>query len=382
MTEIRSSSFDRVVSCPGSITVTALVDPREGDEGHEGSYIHWAVADRLVRELGAIPPEGGLPAPDVPAGYKLPANSLWMVDWLSRHVQETVPANWSLMVEVEMSHQFPRWRNTGHADVIAISPDGTECIQIDYKTGRDPVDPADNNWQVANYLGLAKLEWPSLRRGKGQIAQPRVSEEDGIERVSTVVVEDLDLLVATLDDEICKALDQPMRLKTSKKACNWCVGCSCPAIRAQQKIMELTLTPDMLAQIKRTPDDATLGEFVAIGRILSRPLDDAEKMLHERLDAQPEVVASGGTRITRVVQKGSYSWPDPLAALTAVKELLPSDASQAKVLTPSVTRLKDEIATVFSVPKSGKAATTAETIFDARLRPLVEQSDRKILKFL
>ena len=32
---IRASSLDRVLSCPGSLTVNAIVKPRDGDDGDD-----------------------------------------------------------------------------------------------------------------------------------------------------------------------------------------------------------------------------------------------------------------------------------------------------------------------------------------------------------
>ncbi len=378
---IRSSSMDRCLSCPGSVTLTALVDEREGDEGHEGTYLHWAIADRAIRELGATPPEGGLPPPDVPKGYKLPAFSLWIVDWAIRHIRETIPADWSLMVEVEMEHEFARWRNRGHADIVALSPDATRSIGLDWKTGRDPKDSAESNEQVASYLILKKLSWPTLRESEFQICQPRVNEEDGIQRVSRVVVTDLDALVASMDARVCVALDKPMCLKTGKQ-CTYCIGMSCYAIQAEQKFMEITMTPEMLAKIKRTPDDATLADFVIIGRRLEKPLKDATEMLHERLDTNPVIVAGSGAQITRTMQRGDYSVPDPLKFMQAVRTILPDDESIAQTFTPSMTRIKDRVAHVMNIPKTGKASVTAETVFDGHLRPLVEQGQKRILHIL
>lgn len=377
----RSSELDRVLSCNGSITVVPMVDPREGDEGHEGTMLHWMIADRCIRELGATAPEGGLPPPDVPKGYAVPKNSLWIVDWAVRHVRETIPDDWALMVEVEMVHEHGRWRQKGHADIVAISPDGKKAKGKDWKTGRDPVDPADNNEQVASYTQLIHLEWPSVEEVEFEICQPRVSDDDeGIDRVSSVTVTDLPGLAASMDQRVCAAMDNAMKLKTGKQ-CKYCVGCSCPAIQAEQKLMELTLTPEILATIKRTPDDPILADFVIIGGRLEKPLKDAKAMLHTRLDANPSITSASGVQVTRKTENGAYEIPDPLAFHTAVKDLLPSDASQAKVMRPSMTRLKDEIATVMNIPKSGQAAVTAETVFDAKLRPFVEQGERRVLVF-
>ncbi len=376
----RSSELDRVLSCNGSITLVPLVNQREGDEGYEGTMIHWMIADRAIRELGALGPEGGLPAPEVPKGYVLPKSSLWMVDWAIRHIQETIPADWCLMVEVEMVHVFNRWVNMGHADIVATSPDGKKAKGKDWKTGRDPVDPADNNEQVGSYAGLIHCEWPSVEEVEFEICQPRISDDDenGFERVSKVVITDMPLLVSTMDRRVCGALNNAMHLKTGKQ-CKYCIGCSCPAIQAEQKLMELTLTPEILATIKRTPDDAQLADFVIIGGRLEKPLKDAKELLHKRLDVVPELVAGCGIHVSRKVERGGYTVPDPIRFLGAVKELLPSEASLAKVMTPSMSRIKDEVAAVMNIPKTGQAAVTAETVFDAKLRPLVEQGERRLL---
>ncbi len=370
--------MDRVLSCNGSITLVPLVAARKGNEGHEGTMLHWMIADRAIRELGAVPPEGGLPPPEVPKGYKLPSFSLWIVDWAIRHLIETIPPDWSLMVEVEMEFEFGRWRNRGHADIVAISPDGKKAKGKDWKTGRDPVDPAENNEQVGDYSLLIHLEWPSIEEVEFEICQPRVSEEDGFQRVSQVVITDLPNLVASMDRRTCAAMDNAMHLKTGKQ-CTYCIGCSCPAIQAEQNLMELTLTPEMLAKIKKTPDDATLGDFVIIGRRLEKPLKDATEMLHERLDVQPNIVAGSGVQISRKIQKGDYTVPDPVKFLQTVRAILPDDTSIARTFTPSMSRLKDEIAEKMNVPKTGKASVTAETVFDGALRPLVEQGERRLL---
>ncbi len=374
---IRASETDRAFSCAGSLTVTRMVDPIDRDDGDEGTMLHWMIADRAIRELGATPPEGGLPPPAVPKGYKLPGNSLWIVSWAIRQIRRLIPDHWSLMVEVEMSHEFDRWINTGHADIIGISPDGTHSIGIDWKSVRVPVDPADNNWQVASYIVLQKKEWPTLVRCEFYIAQPRVVEEDGVERMSHVDVTDLGSLSTALDFAAEWSLDRPMELETGKQ-CRWCVGCSCPAIQAEQEFMEMTMTPEMLATIKRTPDDATLGDFVLIGRRLEAALKDATEMLHARLDVNPVVVAGGGEQISRKIQRGDYKIPDPTAFFTKLREVLPEE-SIPLVMTPSMTRIKDEIADKMAIPKTGKAEMTADSVFDAQLRPLVEQGEKRIL---
>lgn len=404
----RASEMDRVLTCNGSITVTPLVDPRDGDEGYEGTMIHWMIASRLINEFGATPPEGGLPPPQVPKGYKLPAFSAWIVDWAIRHVQETIPADWSLMVEVALAYEYPLaepkfvtvvewvdgqpvvsrkpvegWINSGHIDVLGISPCGTKSHGIDWKTGRDPVDPAECNEQVNSYICLEKRAWEELTEATFQIAQPRADEDAGFERVSTVVLagDRLERACATLHERVCAAIDNADELNSGRKQCKWCIGCSCPAIRAEQKLMKMKLTPEILAGIKRQPDDALLGDFVEVGRMLAKPIEDAETLLHERLDATGCVVAGSGTTITRKIQKGAYSVDRPDDFVKAFRSILPEEKSLVRCFQPSMTACKDEIAEVMGVNKTGKAAVTAETVFDAHLRPHVTQGERRILVF-
>jgi hypothetical protein len=381
----RSSEFDRILTCNGSITLASLVAPRDGDEGREGTWIHHAIADRLVRLHGAIPADGDLPPPDVPAGYKLPPFSAWIIDWGVRHVLETIPSHWCIFVELPLRNEHGRWIQTGHIDVTGINPEGTEAIGIDWKTGRDPVDPAENNEQVASYMTLLKSEWPTLESITFQIAQPRVDEEAGFERVSTVVVtgDALTALVASIDRRICAAMDNAMELNSGIKQCRWCpvAGPQCKAHQILKALMKATLTEEDVARVAREPDDAQLADWIIAMRTLAAPTKDATELLHKRLDTKPEIEAGDGTRITRKIQKGSYSVPDPVKFMAAVRTLLPKDEMIAKTFTPSMTRIQDEIAAVNNVPKTGKSGVSAQSIFDGHLRPLVEQGDKRVLQF-
>jgi hypothetical protein len=391
---LRSSERDRVLSCNGSITLVPMVNPRDGGEGWEGSYIHWSVADRAIRELGAIPPEGGLPPPDVPKGYELPSNSLWIVEWCMNHLREHIPADWSLMVEVEFEHEYDRWIGTGHADIVALSPCATKAKGIDWKSVRDPVDPADENWQVFDYQCHIKLAWPTVTECEFHICQPRVTEidaeeaaEDGVEEVSRVSISNLngdrlEAAPATMDMHVCAALDNSMELNSSKKACNWCpVGCQCPALQADQKLMKIQMTPEMLAKISKTPDDALLGDWVVTARTLNRATKDAEALLHKRLDETGVVVAGNGTTITRKIEKGSYTILEPVKLFKAAKELLTTDERIAACFKPSMSAMVGQVAEACNVPKSGKSAVTGQAIVDAQIKPFTRQGERRILQF-
>lgn len=382
MNVIRASTMDRRLSCHGSATVEALVDPRDGVEGYEGVMGHWMIADRAIRELGATAPEGGLPPPQVPKGYRMPANSLWMVDWAIRHIRETIPEDWSLEVECGDAYNFKRWTASGHQDLRAISPDGKRLKGKDWKFVHVPVDPAEENEQVLTYLVINQLAFPALESQEFEICQPRVTEEDGIERVSSVTLdgERLKAAPATLDARVCEALDDPMTLNTGPKQCKWCVGCSCPAIRAEQKLMKMKLTPEILATIKRTPDDAVLADFVVVGRMLAKPLEDATEMLHKRIEELGVVTSGSGATITVKKTKGSIEVVAPVPFYQKTKELLVTDERMAVAFKGSKSRIIDGLAEAMNINKGGAGAVTATSVYEAHLAVHTKQGERRTLQ--
>lgn len=374
----RCSELDRALNCNGSITLVPLVAPRDGDEGVEGTSIHNKVGWRLVHELGAT--HNGFP-PNfcyAPSGHVTD----WLVNFCFNTVKEGTPDGWSMEIEVPLSYEWDRFILSGHPDVVALNPEVTEFNIDDFKAGYIPVDIAEMNWQLLGYAVLLKRAYPTLKRGRLRIIQPRNDEEEGHPRVSETIIEDLDAATALLENRINAAIDNAMEVNSGMTQCRWCpVGPQCPALQQELEIMKVQLTAEAIGRIKREPDDATLGDWVISMRTLKRPTDDAEDLLHSRLAKTGAVNAGCGTQITRKIQGGSYSIPDPAKFFAAMREVLPSDESLVKVMKPSVTAVKDEIAAVMHIPKTGKAAVTAEGVFDAKLRPLVEQGERKILVF-
>jgi hypothetical protein len=376
---IRCSELDRVLACNGSLTLVPLVAAREGDEGDAGTNIHENIAWMAALRLGATTEVKMEKSRLKPMGF-----DTWIADYCFRELKENVPDDWSLEVESAFAYEWDRFNLSGHIDALAMSPDETEAFGWDWKTGYDPVDPAEFNDQVLGYIILLKRAYPKLRKVTFKVVQPRNDEDEGFQRISIVTVtwEGVDFISKNFENRMNKALDNAMEVDSGKKQCRWCpVNIQCPAAQLEQDVMKVTLTPESIAKVKMTPDDAVLGDWVIAARTLEPMNKVALATLHKRLDTQPSVVAGNGTTISRTEENGSYSWPDPLKAFTAVRELLPKDESLAKVLTPSVTRIKEELATVMSIPKTGKAPVTAEGVFDAKLRPLCEQGKRKILVF-
>lgn len=381
---IRCSDLDQLLNCGASRVLKPLVRPRTGGEGHEGTFAHWATADRLIREMGATPPPGGLQPPEVPAGYKLAKNSEWLVHYFVNLMRHSVdPAN-CLMVEQPLAYEFDRFILSGHQDLIEINPEATFAHGRDWKCGRNPVAPANCNSQGLGYIVLTKRAWPTLQQQKFSFAQPHNNPEDGHERVTTVEVEGamLERCCDALEEQVNEALDRHDEIVTGMTQCAWCpVGTQCPGIQAEIENMKLKLTPEMLAKIRREADDATLGDIIIAARTVARAIEDAEDLLHERLDKATEVHAGSGTVITRKIEGGSYKVIDPVAMFAAAQEIIPAELL-AKALNYPKARLTDAIAEAMDIPKGGKTApVTGETVFAAKFLPHMEQGTRKKLIF-
>jgi hypothetical protein len=375
----RASNMSRSLACPASPTVMAIVGERDRDDGYCGTMIHWMIADRLIREFGATPPEGGLQPPQVPAGYTVPSDSLWIVDWALRHVRDTIPPDWALMVEVEFCYEFERWILTGHGDLIAQSPCGTKIMGRDWKCVYTPVDKAEENDQVLSYQVLCKLDWPETNEIDFKICSPRLRDEDKI-TTSIVSGRDLDLCVLSLDKRKCEALDNPTKLCTGIKQCNFCAGVSCPAIRAEAEYMEMTLTPEMLANLKREPDDTTLVDFVLSARTLTKPIKEASDMLHERLQKAGEITSSSGLRVSGYSEIGGYDINDPIGYIQACRNIGFTDENIARAFTPSLKGVTEEIVAIKKCAKTGKDPVTAKSIIEGYLKPFMTPTMKRMLK--
>lgn len=144
--------------------------------------------------------------------------------------------------------------------------------------------------------------------------------------------------------------------------------------------MKMKLTPEALAEIKRDPTNQQLADVVVSARIVEQGIADARDALKERIVAGGAVTSSGGVSISVTEQNGQYSVTNPGALYANLCATLPPH-EVAKVVDPSVTRLKETVARVLNIPKTGKAAMTAESVFAEKFRPHMEQGKRRIFKF-
>ncbi|HXP60693.1 MAG TPA: DUF2800 domain-containing protein [Dongiaceae bacterium] len=376
---VRCSQLDRLLNCPGSRTLEEIVGKRGGDDGNEGTALHWETAWRLVRELGAAQPEGGLPALSGPE-FGIPSYVAWIVDWCFRIVRDEVDPSWALEVEPELSWPFENFTLVGHLDVAATSPDGKESNDFDWKTGRIPVLPADCNWQVAGYMALRRLIY-GVDKARFTIAQPWNDEAEGYERQSVVEIEAeaLNRNVAEIERRVNAALEDGMLLNTGLSQCKWCVGCHCPAIQKLLHTMQVRLTPETLAGIKANLDDPLLVNLVADARTLAKPIEDATDMLKDRLKASGPITV-GDRTVTLLTQNAGFRVVNPVGMFGWLKTLL-RDEQLAPALSYPGTRIKDQIAVALDVPKTGKAPVTAKSVFEGGAAAFIEQKTKDVLQF-
>jgi hypothetical protein len=377
----RCSELDRLLSCPASHTLNQIVAPRAGDAvSWEGTMLHWETAWRLVKELGASQPDGGLPLPEgVPHGYKLPSYVAWIVPWLFDAVASEVPPSWALEVEPALEWEFDRWILTGHLDVAATSPDGKESKDFDFKCGRIPVDVAECNEQVGGYIVLRRMNY-GVESARFTIPQPWNDEDEGFQRLSTVAIhgaDKLDALVKTLDHRVCYALDHADELSTGRQ-CTYCCGLSCPAILSLKDQMKTLLTPEMLANVKRTHSDAELVDLFAEARVLTKPIEDLKEQLVGRLDGGKTLVGASGLTAKVTESPAGYNVVDPVGMFKWLGDQMKPEQVALAVSYPSG-KIKDALATALDINKGGKAPVTAKTVFEGAAAAYLEAKTKKQL---
>jgi len=373
---IRASETDRILACNGSLRLSRLVASREsGPEAIMGQGVHWIAHNRIKNELGAVGDIGPRPT-----DMKAALNSQWVADFYFRHIQETVPSDWSLEVEAELDFEFEKFLLTGHPDDIAMNQEATEAMIFDLKAGYLPVDIAEINSQLLVYLVLLLKAYPSLRKATLFLIQPRADEDSGEQRISSVVVEDIPQAVAFLESQINAAIANGMELETNEKACRYCPvarSLQCPAMNALREYMKHTLTEEEIARITREPNDQLVADWYEDAKTLTNPVAEAIDLAKERIKANGSIEASDGRRFGIKIEGGSYDYPDMPAFYAAFKTVLPDEESIPKCWKPSKAKIIDEIAEKRGVKKTSKTdAVTATTIWDGHFRSYVVQGDR------
>ena len=362
--EIRVSSLNWLLSCHGARTLVpiaiarGLVANEETEITRSGTMIHYRGAQRLIA-AGAVgtvdtPPDADIWQPD-------PFEKFIEDFWVDTVLAST-PPDWAMEVEASLEWETPDFRLTGHLDLFAINADATEAEIDDLKAGYIPVDAADCNWQLMGYLVLLLLVYPTLRKVRLRIVQPRNNPDDGFERVTEVTVEiNDDSVINFLKGKIKEALADQMTLETGKQ-CRYCpAALICAAQEELRKEMKIQLTEGDIAAIAAASNDETLGRWARDSKILSAPMEKARALLKARLEQAKEIVLEDGTRLFLKGGFGPRKITDVPAALDKAKRVVPEDELFSECVKFSLTSFTDLVAKRLSLPKTSKKGTSAES---------------------
>lgn len=159
----------------------------------------------------------------------------------------------------------------GHCDTWRRYSGGKVIVISDRKFGRNPVTPADANYQLRTYSVAAADEWPDYEHIVVAIVQPRKSYSDR-QTIAFYTREDIEAareeLLSIVDE--CRDVDAP--LSASEEACRHCRAKLICKEFQRAMLVPTVLTPDKA--LSKTAREAYLAQKVA-------ELDDAqlEKML-------------------------------------------------------------------------------------------------------
>lgn len=333
--ELRCSSLDRVIECPGSRTLSRIVLDGAIDIGEvggsqatwQGSWCHWEAARRLIEEHGAVGPVGGLQPPDIPEGWEPSKFDRYAVDWFIATLLALTPEDHAIYVEHGFRWETDEFILTGHIDVFTVSPLGDVVHWNDQKRGMDEVEPAEFNYQVAGYGALLAVNLPSVKTGEARILQ-RSAERP----VSEVVVDDMQRMPTFIRAKIVNALANPNQLNTGKH-CNYCPGllvgdargAACPAVRAHINHMKMLLTEEHIATLKAAPDLKPLALLAYDCSRLQRPMKTVIDSLRERMAVGGQVDLGNGLVATVVEENGRRTTRHPQAVFDYFKGRVDED---------------------------------------------------------
>ena len=172
----------------------------------------------------------------------------------------------------------------GTCDVLILHPN-TECaILIDWKTGRTPVDEAEDNCQGAAYA-IAAMQRYKLLFCTVIFFNPTIHQK------TEYTFENSDALRWNIEKIIERANDPDAPCIPGEKQCLYCKAAlhgTCPAFRGIATELYEVAKRQPLEMISTMPD-STLVDVVEKGKLISKFSDAAEKELKERCEKHGEV---------------------------------------------------------------------------------------------
>lgn len=253
--------------------------------------------------------------------------------------------NWRQYVEIRID--IPHM-GFGHADLVMISPDESQGILVDWKTGYNPQAAVENNIQQRAYASGLFRRFPKLRALEVHVVYVRLLEAD----VSLVVLEDcpqIELELIAIDRKAEEAEQGKIAAQNpDPHVCSYCAKAgSCPALskialpvaqayakaRPEALVVPEAYDPAMLS------DPSVVARALVVADIMERWSESVRKhALDLRLESGIEI--PGYSLVNR---KGSTSVIDPQLVYSLAQEAGLDHAAIMGAVNMSVPKLLDAI---------------------------------------
>lgn len=302
------SSMERRYLCPASAKAEKDMPEFTSDAAESGTRIH-EQASLLINQLanGEIKVE---PLADVAEQEK--AESIR--DFFLRE-KIAMDGTTVFLTEHKVTYGTPMVHElfNGTVDAIMKREDGSVDI-FDWKTGMNPVDEADSNWQGAMYA-IAAMQGCLATEARVVFYNPTIKQTTRAE----FNVGDMKLIEERVIDVIGKCEPEDAPCVAGLKQCRYCkaaLGGTCAAFRewmARQTAVPKTSISDM--------DDATLAQEYE--RVTSPVKKYADALKAEMLRRAKENGTCGGYEIK--VREGARQITDLQGLYNAIQEIVPYD---------------------------------------------------------
>jgi hypothetical protein len=274
--------------------------------------------------------------------------------------------NWRQYVEIRID--IPHM-GFGHADLVMLSPDETQGVLVDWKTGYNAQAAVENNIQQRAYASGLFRRFPKLRALEIHVVYVRLLEAD----INLVTLEDcpqIELELIAIDRRAEEAEQNAISAHNPDPAvCTYCVKAGvCPALNklalpvaeAYAKARPEALTVPEAYDPALITDPAVMAKALVVADIMERWSESVRKHAVDlRLDSGVEI--PGYTLVNR---KGSTSVIDPQLVYSLAQEAGLDHAAIMGSVNMSVPKLLDAIRD--TAPKGQKKHVAQE--FEDTLR--------------
>lgn len=296
------SSLERRALCPASARLEKDLPNTESPYAAEGTMLHKVVAFWInIRATGTMPP----------GVDKLTLEQREVCRRCYEFAQSVIPDRATVYIEQKIS--LKNWTTellNGTPDIVA--DDGETLVVIDWKFGRNPVAPADENLQGAGYAAMG-MQTYKRRRAVVYFFQPRLLREN--EQPKGYTFTDCPAIVANIRDIIAGCEDPAAPVCPGERQCKYC--------RAKEQMVCPAISPMIPALAEQSPalkgkglDAMTPGELVKLWKQWNMV-----KALGERIEYRIKGIIRKHGRCGNLemkVKQGNRKCEDPAALFAAL----------------------------------------------------------------